>query len=148
MQLYHAKINKSRRTNNAHYLAKETYFVKEILPELPDPKPAYNTVSTIVRILEKKKFVGYTAFGKTHQYYPLTSKEEYKRLKTTNLMSNFFGGSKEAMLSFFMKENKIDINEIDEILKELKKKKYGYPLLFYDSWSYLFRFIQHILPLF
>tara|TARA_B100000809_G_scaffold254975_1_gene292880 strand:- start:536 stop:892 length:357 start_codon:yes stop_codon:yes gene_type:complete len=101
---------------------KETCFVKEILPELPDPKPAYNTVSTIVRILEKKKFVSYTAFGKTHQYFPLTSKEEYKGLKTNNLMSNFFGGSKEAMLSFFMKENKMDINELDEILKALKTK--------------------------
>lgn len=97
-------------------------FVKELLSDLPEPKPAYNTVSTIVRILEKKKFVGYTAFGKTHQYYPLITKEEYKGLKTDNLVSNFFGGSKEAMLSFFVKENKIDINELDEILKELKKK--------------------------
>ena len=101
---------------------KEKCFVKEIIPELPEPKPAYNTVSTIVRILEKKKFVGYTAFGKTHQYFPLISKEEYKGLKTDNLVSNFFGGSKEAMLSFFVKESKMDINEIDELLKELKKK--------------------------
>ena len=101
---------------------KEKCFVKEILPELPEPKPAYNTVSTIVRILEKKKFVGYYAFGKTHQYYPLISKEEYKGLKTDNLVSNFFGGSAESMLSFFMKEKKIDINQIDELLKELQKK--------------------------
>ena len=68
-------------------------FVKEILVELPEPKPAYNTVSTIVRILEKKNFVSYNTFGKTHQYYPTISKEDYKGLKTNNLMSNFFGGS-------------------------------------------------------
>lgn len=79
-------------------------------------------MSTIVRILEKKKFVGYNAFGKTHQYHPLISKEEYKGLKTDNLVSNFFGGSAESMLSFFMKEKKMDINQIDEMLNELKKK--------------------------
>jgi len=101
---------------------KEKCFVKEILLELPAPKPAYNTVSTIVRILEKKNFVGYNAFGKTHQYFPLIRKEKYKGLKTDNLMSNFFGGSAESMLSFFMKEKKMNINEIDELLKELKKK--------------------------
>jgi BlaI family penicillinase repressor len=100
----------------------EKCFVKEILSELPEPKPAYNTVSTIVRILEKKEFVGYTAFGKTHQYFPLISKEKYKGLKTDNLMSSFFGGSAESMLSFFMKEKKMDINQMDELLKELKKK--------------------------
>ena len=100
----------------------EKCFVKEILSELPNPKPAYNTVSTIVRILEKKEFVGYTAFGKTHQYYPIISKEEYKGLKTDNLVSNFFGGSTESMLSFFMKEKKMDINQMDELIKELKKK--------------------------
>ncbi len=102
--------------------AKEKCFVKEIVSELPEPKPAYNTVSTIVRILEKKEFVAYEAFGKTHQYYPSISKEEYKSLKTNNLMSNFFGGSAESMLSFFMKENKMDINQIDELLKEIKNK--------------------------
>jgi predicted transcriptional regulator len=101
---------------------KEKCFVKEILLDLPEPKPAYNTVSTIVRILEKKNFVGYSAFGKTHQYFPIISKEEYKSLKTDNLVTSFFGGSKEAMLSFFMKEKKMDIKEIDALLKELKKK--------------------------
>lgn len=100
---------------------KKKCFVKEILPELPDPKPAYNTVSTIVRILEKKEFVGYEAFGKTHQYFPIISKEDYKNLKTDNLITSFFGGSTSSMLSFFMKEKKMDIKQIDELLKELKK---------------------------
>ena len=101
---------------------KEKCFVKEILAEMPDPQPAYNTVSTIVRILEKKKFVGHVAYGKTHQYYPLIDKEEYKALKTNNLVSSFFGGSAESMVSFFMKENKMDIQQMDDLLKELKNK--------------------------
>ena len=96
--------------------------VKSIIEHFPEPKPAYNTVSTIVRILEKKEFVAYNAFGKTHQYYPIVTKEKYKGLKTDNLLSNFFGGSAESMLSFFMKEKKMDISQIDELLKEIKNK--------------------------
>jgi predicted transcriptional regulator len=97
---------------------KEKCFVKEIISELPNPKPAYNTVSTIVRILEKKEFVAYHAFGKTHQYYPIVKKDEYMKLKTNNLVTNFFGGSVEAMMSFFVKEKNIDINEIDDLLNK------------------------------
>ena len=100
---------------------KQKCFVKEILAQFPEPKPAYNTISTIVRILEKKQFVSYEAFGKTHQYFPIITKEEYKSLKTNNLMSNFFGGSVEAMMSFFVKEKKMSIQQIDDLLKELKK---------------------------
>ena len=96
---------------------KKQCFVKEIVSELPEPKPAYNTVSTIVRILEKKEFVSYKAYGKTHQYYPTISKDDYMKLKTNNLVSNFFGGSVEAMMSFFVKEKSIDITEIDDLLK-------------------------------
>ena len=97
-------------------------FVKEIVAAFPTPKPAYNTVSTIVRILEKKGVIAHKAFGKTHQYYPLITKGSYKTLKTNNLMDNFFGGSAESMLSFFMKENQIDIHQMDDLLNKLKKK--------------------------
>lgn len=100
---------------------KQKCFVKEILAELPKPTPAYNTVSTIVRILEKKEFVSYTAYGKTHQYYPIISKDDYMKLKTNNLVTNFFGGSAEAMMSFFVKEKNININEIDDLLKNKSK---------------------------
>ena len=65
-------------------------FVKELLAEMDEPKPAYNTVSTIIRILEKKGFVGFTAFGKTHQYYPLVSKEDYKTQISKSLVSKYF----------------------------------------------------------
>ncbi|MCB9334860.1 MAG: BlaI/MecI/CopY family transcriptional regulator [Flavobacteriales bacterium] len=98
----------------------EKCFVKEIIPHLPEPQPAYNTVSTIVRILEKKEFVGYEAFGKTHQYFPIVSKEDYATYKTDSLLGNYFGNSVEKMMSFFVKEKKLDINELDELLKNLK----------------------------
>ena len=69
---------------------KEKAFVKELIEQMPDPKPAYNTVSTIVRILEKKGFVAYEAFGKTHRYFPLISKKEYTRKYMKNFMKGYF----------------------------------------------------------
>ena len=100
---------------------KEKAFVKEILEDFGQPKPAYNTISTIIRILEKKGFVGYTAYGKTHQYYPLVSKSEYSSQSTENLVSKYFDGSVSNMISFFVKEKKINARELDEILKKLKE---------------------------
>lgn len=101
----------------------EKAFVKEVLAEFKNPKPAYNTISTIIRILEKKEFVGYTAFGKTHQYYPLVTKESYKKQLSKSLLSNYFEGSIENLVSFFAKNEDIDVNELDEILSKLKEKK-------------------------
>ena len=98
-------------------------FVKDILEELPKPKPAYNTVSTIIRILETKGVVGYKAFGKSHQYYPLISKEEYKSFATEKLLSGYFENSVESMFSFFVQEKKIDLKEADEIFKLIEKLK-------------------------
>jgi BlaI family penicillinase repressor len=98
-------------------------FVKDILEELPEPKPAYNTVSTIIRILETKGVVGYKAFGKSHQYFPLISKEEYKTFATEKLLNGYFENSVESMFSFFVKEKKIDLKEADEIFKLIEKLK-------------------------
>ncbi|WP_026897651.1 BlaI/MecI/CopY family transcriptional regulator [Daejeonella oryzae] len=98
-------------------------FVKEIIDELPEPKPAYNTVSTIIRILETKGFVAHEAFGKSHRYYPLISMEDYKSFATGKLLTNYFGNSVESMFSFFVKEEKIDLKEADEILKLIEKLK-------------------------
>lgn len=100
----------------------EKGFVKEILSKLDAPKPAYNTVSTIVRILERKGFVGFNAFGKSHQYYPLISKETYKTQLSKSLVSKYFEGSLSNLVSFFAKKEDIDIEELDDIIKELKKK--------------------------
>lgn len=98
-------------------------FVKDIVDQLPNPKPAYNTVSTIVRILEKKGFVGYTAFGKTHEYFPLIAKEKYTQFYLNNLVKGYFGGSFQSLVSFFASENKMDVQDIDLLVKQLEELK-------------------------
>src|SRR6201996_5376260 len=98
-------------------------FVKDVMAHLPEPKPAYNTVSTIIRILEAKGFVSYTAFGKSHEYYPIISKEQYQNFATDKLMSGYFDNSVQHMFSYFVKKEKIDLKEADEILKLIEKLK-------------------------
>lgn len=98
-------------------------FVKEILEKMPEPKPAYNTVSTIIRILENKQFVGYNAFGKSHQYYPLVAKEDYKNLLTGKLLEDYFDNSATGMLSFFIENNQMNANELEEILQLIKNNR-------------------------
>jgi len=95
-------------------------FVKDILEKMAAPKPAYNTVSTIVRILEKKEFVGYTAYGKTHEYFPLIEKNQYRSFYLKTMMSGYFGGSFERLVSFFAKDNDMDIHEMEELLKNVQ----------------------------
>lgn len=92
-------------------------FVKDILAKMPEPKPAYNTVSTIVRILEKKGFVGYQAYGKTHEYYPLIDKKSYSSFFLKNFLSGYFGGSFPKLVSFFAQENDMDIHEFEQLMK-------------------------------
>jgi len=104
----------------------ERGFVKNLVERFPDPKPAYNTVSTIVRILESKGFVGHKAYGKTHEYYPLVAKDEYRRQYLNSMLNDYFGGSFRQLASFFMKHEKLDVREMEELLnlmnKELVKK--------------------------
>ena len=95
-------------------------FVKDILEKMDMPKPAYNTVSTIIRILEKKGFVSYTAYGKTHEYYPLIEKNHYRSFYLKSMMSSYFGGSFERLVSFFAKDNDMDIHEMEELLKNVQ----------------------------
>ncbi|MCH3884434.1 BlaI/MecI/CopY family transcriptional regulator [Tenacibaculum aquimarinum] len=97
--------------------------VKEVIEELPIPKPAYNTVSTIIRILETKEFVGHKAKGRGYVYFPLIEKAAYSNQSLHKLMNGYFEGSFKSMVSFFVKENKMDINELETILKEVNKKK-------------------------
>src|SRR5690606_24516415 len=101
----------------------EMGFVKDIMEKLPEPKPAYNTISTIVRILETKGFIDHQAFGKSHQYFPLISKETYKNFAADKLLNGYFENSVESMFSFFVKKQKIDLKEADEILKLIEKLK-------------------------
>lgn len=96
--------------------------VKQIIEQLDDPKPAYNTVSTIIRILETKEFVSHKPEGRGYVYFPLIQKTEYSNQSLHKLMNGYFEGSFKSMVSFFMKENKMDIAELEEILKEANKK--------------------------
>ena len=96
-------------------------FVKEIVEKFPDPKPAYNTVSTIIRILEKKKVVGYKSFGRTHQYYPLISKDAFVNQTTDNLIDKYFSGSVENLVSYFVKEKNLTAQELEAIINEISK---------------------------
>jgi len=100
---------------------KEKAFVKELIELMPEPKPAYNTVSTIVRILEKKGFVAYEAFGKTHRYFPLISKKEYTRKYMKNFMKGYFSNSFKEMVSFFAREDNMSLAELEELMKEVGK---------------------------
>ncbi len=101
----------------------EKGFVKDIIDHFPQPKPAYNTVSTIVRILEKKGFIGYKAYGKTHEYFALIPKEKYTRFYLNNMMKGYFNGSVQNLVSFFAKENKMDVQDIDLLMKQLQELK-------------------------
>ncbi|MCK9412076.1 MAG: BlaI/MecI/CopY family transcriptional regulator [Prolixibacteraceae bacterium] len=96
--------------------------VKDILDKFDDPKPARNTVSTVVRILEKKGFVGHKDYGKVFVYYPLVQKKEYSGKQLIGLMNNYFNNSFPAMASFFAKENDLSIRDLELLLEETKKE--------------------------
>lgn len=98
-------------------------FVNELIEEMQEPKPAYNTVSTIVRILETKGFVSHRTFGKSHQYFPAVEKEVYVKSYMGNVLSSFFSGSVSNMVSFLSKKEGITLKEADEIMEIISKNK-------------------------
>ena len=97
--------------------------VHDILEEMPEPRPAYNTVSTIVRILENKGFVSHKAYGRTYEYFPLVAKEEYTGTYMRTVLDNFFDGSVSRMVNFFSSQKSISVEETDEILRILNSGK-------------------------
>lgn len=100
-------------------------FVKDLLQHFPEPRPAYNTVSTIIRILEKKGFVDHRSFGKSHQYYPTVSRDQYRNERFSYLMKDYFNNSMQQVLSHFGKSGSLNLKEADEIIKlmeEIKQK--------------------------
>lgn len=103
--------------------AKGNFLVRDILNCMEEPKPAYNTVSTIVRILEKKGFVSHRTYGKTYEYYPVISKREYTQQYMKGVLKNFFGGSLSSMVSFFASDSSISAKETDEIMDILSRKR-------------------------
>ncbi len=97
--------------------------VKEVLARLPEPKPAITTVSTIIRILESKGFVAHEQVGRGFVYFPIVKKEDYTRFSMRKMINNYFDGSFKNLVSFFAKNEDIDVQELEEILKEIKKEK-------------------------
>lgn len=96
--------------------------VKEVIAQLPDPKPAYNTISTIIRILEDKGFVDHEPQGKGYNYFPVIKKEVYSNQSLHKLVDGYFGGSFKSLVSFFVEKNDVNIQELEHILKEINKK--------------------------
>lgn len=100
-----------------------TAFIKEIIAELPDPKPHYNSVATMVRILEEKGFLGHESFGNTFRYFPVITKEDYQKHAVGDIVKQYFNNSYPNMLAFFAKEQKLSKAELNEILDIIKSKK-------------------------
>jgi len=103
-------------------------FIKDIIEQYPDPKPPYNSVSTIVRVLVQKEIVGFKAYGNTHQYYPLIEKEEYSKVQLSRLVKDYYNNSLTEVVNFFSESKKLDEKELDEVMKmleDLKSRKNG-----------------------
>lgn len=96
--------------------------VKDIIDKLPEPKPPYNTISSVVRLLEKKEYLGHKAYGKTYEYFPLISKAQYRKMSFKKLLSNYFGGSAGSLLSYMVKEEKLSKEEIIKIQEIIDKQ--------------------------
>ena len=99
--------------------------VKDIRDRFDEPRPARNTVSTVLRVLEKKGFVGHKSFGNVYLYLPLVSKQDYSRSQLFGLMESYFGNSFPAMASFFVREKDLSVEELDELIKETKRELSG-----------------------
>lgn len=101
-------------------------FVKDIIDALPgDPKPPYNTISSVVRLLEKKGYINYKAYGKTYEYFPAISKAAYRKASFKKMFTGYFDNSVESLLSFMVKEEKLseaDLNKIQEMINKSLKK--------------------------
>jgi len=101
----------------------EKAFVKDVMAAITEDQPHYNTLSTIIRNLEEKGYVSHQAYGNTHQYYPIISKENYRQAFMSNAIENYFNNSYKSMVSFFAEEEKISAAELREILAIIEKKK-------------------------
>ena len=97
-------------------------FVKDLLKKHPDPKPHYNTFSTIIRGLEDKGFVAHNSYGNSHEYYPIISKEEYRKMSVKNIVSDYFESSYKNVVSFFVNEEKLSVDDLKEMIQLIEEK--------------------------
>jgi BlaI family penicillinase repressor len=98
-------------------------FIKEVIPHLPDPKPHYNSVATMVKILEEKGFLDHDSVGNVYRYFPLVSKEDYQKHAMKDVVSQYFDNSYPRMLAFFAKQQNLSEAELNEILQMIKSNK-------------------------
>ena len=98
-------------------------FVKDVIELLPNPKPPYNTISSIVRILEKKGFINFKAYGRTYEYFPIINKFAYRKYIFTNFITNYFDGSYENVVSYMVSDEEMSEDELKEIKELIEKKK-------------------------
>ncbi|MDR0229141.1 MAG: BlaI/MecI/CopY family transcriptional regulator [Flavobacteriaceae bacterium] len=101
----------------------EKGFVNDILEYMPEPKPHYNTLSTMVRLLEEKGVVSYNAFGKSHQYYPILKKEEYRKMFMDETMEKYFDNSFSNLVNYFVKDKQLTAAELQELMQIIEKNK-------------------------
>jgi len=97
-------------------------FLKDLVESFPEPRPAYTTVSTVIRVLVKKKFIAYHTYGKIHEYYPLINRQEYFRKHVKAIVSNHFAGSMVSFASFFTGDGDLDLSELEEMRKLIDQK--------------------------
>ena len=98
-------------------------FIKDILAQMADPKPAYTTVATFIRILEKKQMVAHVTYGNTHEYYPLVSEEDYRRHEARQLVENYFENSVTSLVSFFLNDSALTENDLDDLADFIDKRR-------------------------
>ena len=98
-------------------------FVKDIVEQYDDPKPHYNTVSSLVRLLQEKGIVGFTQYGTTYEYFPLISKEEYRKTFMKQVVSDYFDNSYKSAVAFFVKEKGLSPAELEELVKMIKEQE-------------------------
>ncbi len=100
---------------------RERALVRDVLNDMPEPRPAYNTVSTVIRVLEKKGFVGHKSYGTTYEYFPLVPRKEYTSNYLHSMVHNLFEGSRSAFMSFFAEEEQMTADEVGELERLIKK---------------------------
>jgi BlaI family penicillinase repressor len=105
-----------------HLWTLEKAFLKDILDAYQDPKPAYTTVSTVIRVLVKKKYIGFNTYGKTNEYYPLVSQEEYFSGFFKGFFARFFNNSATQFTSFFAKDNELSLDDLEEMKQIIEQQ--------------------------
>lgn len=123
MKQNHTELTKAEEEVMQHLWDMGGAFVKDVIERMPEPKPAYNTVSTIARILEQKGFVKHESQGRSHKYIPIIGKDEYRSFASKSLLDRFFDQSLSGLVHFFAKSEDLSVSDIDEMMKVLEETK-------------------------